>query len=45
MTKYKVHTKKWKRCVKEVGAKNKSVNKYAICTSALGKKGTFKRRK
>jgi hypothetical protein len=37
------HTAKWKSCVRKVGRKGKG-NPYAICTAALGRKGTFRKR-
>jgi preprotein translocase subunit SecA len=42
--KTKVHTKKWKKCVKEVKAKETNVNPYAVCTSSIGKKESFKKK-
>lgn len=45
MTKYKVHTKKWKSCVRKVRTKNPNVNEYSVCTHSLGKSKSYKMKK
>jgi len=37
-----IHTAKWDRCVQKVGAKSVA-NPYAICSSSLGRAGTFRK--
>jgi hypothetical protein len=32
-----IHTKKFERCVKEVGAKSPGYNPYAVCTASVKK--------
>jgi hypothetical protein len=44
MTRYKVHTKKWKSCVRKVKKQSMTKIPYAVCTGSLGKK-SFEKRK
>lgn len=39
----KVHSVKWDSCVKDVKAKESSVNPYAVCTSSLKEKSFTKK--
>lgn len=39
-----IHTKKWKRCVKQVEKDSPDVNPYAVCTDSIGYEDSIKKK-